>query len=79
MTAYRVCRTCGRHVAEGEGTGSGHCSPECALSYSACVTCGTYFLKGQGFDHEHCSKECTVQYVILRKYGPEPVTIVAEV
>jgi hypothetical protein len=49
------------------------------LAYSACINCGTYFLKGQGFDGEHCSRDCTVKYVILRKYGPEPVTIVAEV
>ena len=79
MTAFRACRTCGRYTAAGEGTGQGHCSPDCAHAYSTCVNCGRYFLKGQGFDGEHCGKECTVRYVILRKYGPEPVTIVAEV
>jgi hypothetical protein len=79
MTSYRPCRTCGRYTAAGQWTARGHCSPECGLAYSACINCGTYFLKGQGFDGEHCSRDCTVKYVILRKYGPEPVTIVAEV
>jgi hypothetical protein len=79
MSAYIACRTCGKYSEAGETGGRRHCSKECTLGYGACVTCGTYFRKGQGFDDEHCSKACTVKYVILRKYGPQPVTIVAEV
>jgi hypothetical protein len=47
--------------------------------YSACENCGTIFPRGKGFDGEHCSRECTVKYQILRKYGPQPVTVVTEV
>ncbi len=79
MTAYRPCRTCGKHITRSQWTGRGYCSAECSQAYSACVTCGTYFPKGKGFDGEHCSRECTVRYVILRKYGPQPVTVVTEV
>ncbi len=84
MTRYRTCRTCGKYIPAGEGVSSkGYCSEECARVYGTCVTCGRHFLRGsQGNeDHgaEHCSKECGVRYAIVRKYGPEPVTIVAEV
>jgi hypothetical protein len=79
MTGYVSCRNCGKYVPGAELTGNRHCSRECTLVYSTCVNCGTYFLKGSGFDDEHCGKACTVKYVIMRKYGPEPVTIVAEV
>ena len=47
-------------------------------TYHVCVNCGRYFLKGEGFDDEHCSRACTVQYVLVRQYGPEPVTVVTE-
>ena len=43
------------------------------------MTCGRAFLRGKGFDGEHCTRECTVRYQIVRKYGPEPVTVVTEV
>jgi|WetSurMetagenome_2_1015567.scaffolds.fasta_scaffold760641_2 hypothetical protein len=78
MTVYRACRTCGRYTPSGEAAAV-LCSADCALSYSSCLNCGRYFLKGKGFDGEHCSKQCTVRYTIQRTYGPEPVTIVAEV
>ena len=56
-----------------------YCSEECTRLYSECANCGRVFLRGQGFDGEYCTRECTVRYEILRKYGPEPVTVVAEV
>ncbi len=79
MTNFVPCKNCGKYATGAELTGKRYCSRECTLTYSTCVNCGAYFLKGNGFDAEHCSKACTVKYVIMRKYGPEPVTIVAEV
>ncbi len=79
MTRYLACRTCGRYLAVAEATGRAYCSEECTKTYSSCVNCGRYFLRGKGFDGEHCTRECTVKYQILRKYGPEPVTVVTEV
>jgi hypothetical protein len=79
MTGYVSCRNCGKYVTGAEISAKRYCSRECTLAYSTCVNCGAYYLKGSGFDDEHCSKACTVKYVIMRKYGPEPVTIVAEV
>jgi hypothetical protein len=79
MTAFVSCRNCGRYINTGTTALRGYCSKECIRQYSACVSCGRYFHKGEGFDAEHCSRECTAQYVIRRKYGPQPVTIVAEV
>jgi hypothetical protein len=43
------------------------------------MNCGSVFLRGKGFDGENCTRECTVHYQIMRKYGPEPVTVVTEV
>jgi hypothetical protein len=78
MTSFTACVNCGRYV-ESEGGALRYCSKECATAFSTCLNCGRHFKKGEGLDENHCSKECTVQYVIMRKYGPEPVTIVAEV
>ncbi|MGA2764958.1 MAG: hypothetical protein ABSG17_16535 [Spirochaetia bacterium] len=79
MTHFIVCRTCGKYTGAGDVVARGYCTEECTLTYSSCVNCGRYFLRGKGFDSEHCTKECTVKYQIFRKYGPEPVTVVAEV
>jgi hypothetical protein len=79
MSAFAQCHTCGKYIASEGEPARGYCSRECANAYSICLNCGRYFRKGEGFDEEHCSKACTVQYEILRKYGPQPVTIVAEV
>jgi ribosomal protein L32 len=79
VTHFIVCRTCGKYLAAGDVVARGYCSEECTYLYSSCVNCGRYFLHGKGFDSEHCSKDCTIRYQILRKYGPEPVTVVAEV
>jgi len=79
MTGYLVCRTCGKYVASQDVVKRAYCSEDCTRGYDACGNCGRFFPKGKGFDREHCSRECTVHYQILRKYGPEPVTVVAEV
>jgi endogenous inhibitor of DNA gyrase (YacG/DUF329 family) len=79
MTSFLPCPTCGTYVAAEEPAPRMYCSRECARAYGVCVNCGKYFLKGEGHDSEHCSKACTIKYVILRKYGPQPVTVVAEV
>ena len=79
MTRYIACRTCGKYLSARDAVARGYCSEDCARAFSACVTCGKYFLKSRGFDSEHCSKDCTVRYRILRKYGPQPVTVVTEV
>ncbi len=78
MTHFIACRTCGKYLDAANAVARRYCSEECTRVYSACVNCGRYFLRGKGFDEEHCSRECTVKYQILRKYGPEPVTVVAE-
>ena len=78
-TRYLVCRTCGRHVPAAEAAAKAWCSEECTKAYTSCINCGRFFLRGKGLDGEHCSRECTVRYQILRKYGPEPVTVVTEV
>jgi len=79
MTQFITCRTCGTYVPAGEVVARGYCTEECIRAYSVCVNCGKYFPRGKGIDDEHCSKDCTTRYQILRKYGPEPVTVVAEV
>ena len=79
MSAYFACRTCGKWVAAAQAVNRGYCSDDCTRAYSTCANCGKAFLRGKGFDGEHCSKECTVRYQIMRKYGPEPVTVVTEV
>jgi len=79
MTRFVECRTCGRFVRFGEVIGRAYCSEECTRAFSSCTNCGKVFPRGKGFDGEHCTRECTVRYQILRKYGPEPVTVVAEV
>ncbi len=76
--SYLVCRTCGTWVSAAEAVDRAYCSEGCTRSYDACVNCGRYFRKGEGFDAEHCTRACTVRYQILRKYGPEPVTVVTE-
>jgi len=47
--------------------------------FASCPNCGRYFTRGKSFDGERCSKECAVHYQILRRYGPQPVTVVTEV
>jgi hypothetical protein len=79
MTGFLVCRTCGKYVTGADVVNRAFCSEDCTRVFGACVNCGRFFLKGKGFDGEHCTRECTVHYQILRKYGPEPVTVVAEV
>ncbi len=79
MTAYSRCRTCGRYFPALDTEVRGVCSKACVHAYRTCLNCGKYFLKRDGFDDDHCSKACTVKYVIQRKYGPQPVTILTEV
>jgi len=79
MTTFLVCRTCGRYVAAADVVSRGYCSQECTTAYTSCTNCGRWFPSGTGVDRETCSIECTVRYQILRKYGPEPVTVVTEV
>ncbi len=79
MTRFIVCRTCGRYTEAPSAVARAYCTKECTKAYSTCVNCGKHFPRGSGFDSEHCSKECTLTYRILRRYGPEPVTVVAEV
>jgi hypothetical protein len=49
------------------------------MAFSSCTNCGKAFPKGKGYDADSCTRECTVRYQILRKYGPQPVTVVTEV
>ncbi len=79
MTHFITCRTCGKYVTAGAVVARGYCDEECTRLYASCINCGKYFPRGKGFDDKHCSKDCTTRYQILRKYGPEPVTVVAEV
>ena len=79
MTTYFVCRTCGSYVTASNLVNRAYCSEECALAYSSCTNCGRVFPQGNGFDAESCTRECTVRYQILRRYGPQPVTVVTEV
>jgi hypothetical protein len=78
MTAYVPCRTCGKIILASEAEARLYCSRNCARSYRTCLNCGKYYLRTDGFDDEHCSKACTVKYVIQRKYGPQPVTVLTE-
>jgi predicted nucleic acid-binding Zn ribbon protein len=78
MTHYLVCRNCGKYVRAGDIVHRTFCSEDCTRIFSTCVNCGAAFPKGKGFDGEYCSRECTVKYQIFRKYGPQPVTVVAE-
>jgi len=79
VTSFLVCRNCGRYVPAAEAVKRAFCSEECTSTFASCGNCGTYFPTGTGFDRETCSRECTVHYQILRKYGPQPVTVVTEV
>jgi len=79
MTGYIVCRTCGKYVPAANVVNRAWCSQECTTAFTSCSNCGTFFPAGKGFDKESCTRECTVRYQILRKYGPEPVTVVTEV
>jgi hypothetical protein len=79
VTSYIVCRTCGTYVTAGNVVNRSYCSEECTRLYSSCSNCGKAFLRGKGFDEEYCTRECAVKYQILRKYGPQPVTVVTEV
>jgi hypothetical protein len=79
MAAWVVCRMCGKYILAGGAVSRGYCSEECTRVFESCVNCGTYFPKGGGFDGEHCTRACTIRYQIMRKYGPEPVTVVTEV
>jgi len=79
VTSFIVCRTCGRYVAGADVINRAYCSQECTAAYTSCTNCGKYFPSGTGVDGQTCSNECTVRYQILRKYGPEPVTVVTEV
>ena len=79
MTRWLACRTCGKYVPLADAVNTAFCTEECTRAYAACVNCGRLFLRGKGFDGEHCTKECSVRYLIFRKYGPEPVTVVTEV
>jgi hypothetical protein len=79
MTGYIVCRTCGKYVPAANVVNRAWCSEECTMAFSSCTNCGKFFPSGKGFDRESCTRECTVRYQILRKYGPQPVTVVTEV
>ena len=79
MTGYVVCRTCGRYVPAADAVKRAWCSEACTVAFSSCTNCGKFFPAGTGFDRESCTRDCTVQYQILRKYGPQPVTVVTEV
>ena len=79
MITFVVCRTCGRYVPAANLVNRAYCSEECTLAYASCTNCGTVFPKGKGYDAESCTRECTVRYQILRRYGPQPVTVVTEV
>ena len=78
MRRYGRCRTCGRYTPLGELTSGGSCCDDCAQAYTTCVNCGRFFARGLGFDAEHCGRDCTTRYVILRTYGPQPVTLIPE-
>jgi ribosomal protein S26 len=79
VTSYIVCRTCGRYLPAANAINRAYCSEECTVGFSSCTNCGKVFPKGKGYDAETCTRECTVRYQILRKYGPQPVTVVTEV
>jgi len=79
MTHFIACRTCGKYLDAGSAVARAYCTEDCTRFYSSCANCGRYFLRGKGFDKEYCSQDCAVRYEILRKYGPEPVTVVTEV
>jgi hypothetical protein len=78
MPHYDRCRTCGRWAPRARLTSEGRCGPECAQTFSICANCGKVFPSGEGIDAEHCSRECTTHYVIVRTYGPQPVSLAAE-
>jgi hypothetical protein len=78
MARFDRCRTCGRWTPRARLSHEGRCSPECSQAFAVCSTCGRAFPRGQGFDDEHCSRECTTHYVIVRNYGPRPVTLATE-
>ena len=79
MTLFVVFHTCGKYVPTAALVNRAYCSEECTRLYSECANCGRVFPRGKGYDGQYCTRECTVRYEILRKYGPEPVTVVAEV
>jgi hypothetical protein len=78
MAHFDRCRTCGRWTPRARLSNEGRCSPECARAFTTCVNCGTVFVAGEGFDGEHCSRECTIRFLIVRNYGPRPVSLATE-
>ena len=78
MARFDQCRTCGRWTPRARLSGEGRCSPDCTRAFTACINCGKVFVNGEGFDGEHCSMECTTRFVIVRNYGPRPVTLATE-
>jgi hypothetical protein len=79
MIHFLSCRNCGRYTPAADIINRGYCSEECTRAYAICPNCGRAFPRGKGFDGEYCTRECTTRYQILRKYGPEPVTVITEV
>jgi uncharacterized protein with PIN domain len=67
---YERCRTCGRWTLRARLSNEGRCSLACSQKFSICATCGRAFPQGQGFDDE--------RYLIVRNYGPRPVTLATE-
>ena len=78
MPRFDRCRTCGRWTPRARLSNEGRCCAECAQTFAVCVNCGRVFPRGGGVDDEHCSRECTTRYVIVRNYGPRPVTLATE-
>jgi hypothetical protein len=78
MPRYDRCRTCGRWMPRARLSPQGRCGPACSQAFTLCATCGRAFPRGEGFDEEHCSRACTTRYVIVRNYGPRPVTLATE-
>ncbi len=78
MLHFDRCRTCGRWTPRARLAHEGRCCPECAQVFSVCANCGRVFPRVEGFDEEHCCRECTTRYVIVRNYGPRPVTLATE-
>ncbi len=56
-----------------------YCSEECTRAYAQLRELRKGIPPGQRLRRGGCTRECTVRYQILRKYGPEPVTVVTEV
>jgi hypothetical protein len=78
MAHFDRCRTCGRWTPRARLSNEGRCSPECSRTFTTCANCGKVFVSGEGFDGEHCSRECTIRFLIVRNYGPRPVSLATE-